>query len=118
MKPKYNFFKNTGYALCGLKFMLLNEKSFKIELFIIIPLIIFSLFLRLDLFAHLLLIAVLFLILILECVNSAIEACVDLCSPDFHPLAKIAKDCASGAICLSISLAAIMWAFILFDLWF
>lgn len=39
-----------------------------------------------------------FMVLALEAINTAIEAVVDLVSPDFHPLAKIAKDSAAGAM--------------------
>ncbi len=39
-----------------------------------------------------------FLVLALEAVNTAVEAVVDLVSPDYHPLAKIAKDAAAGAM--------------------
>ncbi len=37
----------------------------------------------------------------LECVNTSLEAAVDLVSPEFHPLAKKAKDCAAGAVLAS-----------------
>ncbi len=51
-----------------------------------------------------------FVILALEAVNTAIEAVVDLVSPQFHPLAKTAKDAAAGAlvfaVCGSIFVAA------------
>lgn len=43
-----------------------------------------------------------FTILALEAVNSAIEALVDLVSPEYHDLARIAKDCASGALLLAV----------------
>ena len=50
------------------------------------------------------------MILALEAVNTAIEAVVDLVSPQFHPLAKTAKDAAAGAlvfaVCGSIFVAA------------
>lgn len=41
-------------------------------------------------------------ILALECVNTAIEAVVDLVSPQVHPLAKIAKDAAAGAMVMAV----------------
>ena len=41
------------------------------------------------------------LVISLECMNTAIEAVVDLASPDIHPLAKKAKDCAAGAVLLA-----------------
>ncbi len=43
-----------------------------------------------------------FLILALEAVNTAIEATVDLVSPHYHPLAKIAKDAAAGAMIFTV----------------
>lgn len=43
-----------------------------------------------------------FTILALEAVNSAIEAVVDLVSPDYHELARVAKDCASGALLFAV----------------
>jgi diacylglycerol kinase (ATP) len=41
-------------------------------------------------------------ILALEAVNSAVEAVVDIVSPDYHELARIAKDCAAGAMLLAV----------------
>ena len=118
MKPKYNFFKNSKFAFEGLAAMLKNEAAVRTELCVIVPLAVVSLFLPVSAAQHALLIAVFGLVLICECVNTAIEAVVDLVSPDFHPLAKIAKDCASAAVCLSICTAAIMWVWTLFALAF
>lgn len=42
------------------------------------------------------------LILALEAVNTAVEATVDLVSPGYHPLAKIAKDAAAGALVFAV----------------
>lgn len=42
------------------------------------------------------------LVLGLEAVNSALEAVVDLLSPGYHPLARVAKDCAAGAVLLAV----------------
>ncbi|CAN5413694.1 hypothetical protein BH10CHL1_BH10CHL1_44440 [soil metagenome] len=43
-----------------------------------------------------------FLVLALEAVNTAVEATVDLVSPHYHPLAKIAKDAAAGAMIFAV----------------
>jgi diacylglycerol kinase (ATP) len=43
-----------------------------------------------------------FLILALEAINTAVEATVDLVSPHYHPLAKIAKDTAAGALVFAV----------------
>ena len=52
-------------------------------------------------------------VLCAEMINTAVEAVVDLASPGFHPLAKIAKDTAAGAVLIAASGAAIMGYLIL-----
>ena len=113
MKPEYNFFKNTKYALDGLAWMIKNEVSFKIEVILGTIFIFISFFLDISLSKHLFLIFVIVLIFILECINSAIESIVNMVMPDFNPLAKIAKDTASSAVCLSIILAVISWGLVI-----
>ena len=54
------------------------------------------------------------LVLIIELLNSALEAAVDHTSLNQHPLAKRAKDIASAAVFLSIVNAVILWGLILF----
>ena len=53
------------------------------------------------------------LVLALELINTAIEAVVDLASPEYHELARIAKDCAAGA-CLIASICAFIVGVIIF----
>lgn len=118
MKPKYNFFKNANYALDGLKAMIKTQTSFKIELIIISPLIIITFFLNLSILFKILCICSLLLILAMESLNSAIESCIDLYTNDFHPLAKIAKDCGSSAVFFSISIAVVVWFFALYELFY
>ena len=49
------------------------------------------------------------LVLIVELLNSAIEAVVDRVSPDLHPLSKRAKDIGSAAVMLSLVACALLW---------
>ena len=116
MKPKYKFFANWGYAMAGVLAMLKNEVAFRIELAIILPALVISLFLPVSVETHLILVGVLFLIIIAECLNSAVEACVDLITSEFHEKAKIAKDCASAGVFFSVVLALATWAFVLYKL--
>jgi diacylglycerol kinase (ATP) len=60
-----------------------------------------ALFLRVTLVEFALLALSILLVLCAEMVNTAVEAVVDLVSPEFHPLAKIAKDTAAGAVLLA-----------------
>lgn len=96
--------------------MLKNEVAFRIELAFVVPALILSVFLPVSFEQHLLLAGVLFIIIIAECVNSAIEACVDLVTENFHEKAKIAKDCASAGVFFSVVLAVSVWAFALLNL--
>ena len=53
------------------------------------------------------------LVLGAECANTALEALVDLVSPEYHDLARIAKDCAAGAV-LILSIAALVVGIVLY----
>lgn len=117
MKPKYKFFSNFSYAMAGVLAMLKNEVAFRLELIFIVPALILSFFLPINLQTHLILVGVLFFIIIAECFNSAIESCVDLVTDEFHQKAKIAKDCASAGVFFTVVLALLTWAFVLFDLY-
>ena len=52
-------------------------------------------------------------VLVVELLNSAIEAVVDLVSPDHHALAGLAKDVGSAAVLLALVLAAVIWFMVL-----
>ena len=103
-KPKYHLFKNTQYALDGLKHILKTENSFKLEL--ILGIFIFSTIYIIDieLIYKLVLVVTAFMVLITELLNSAIENVVDLVTKDIHPLAKTSKDIGSTAVMFSIIL--------------
>jgi len=62
------------------------------------------------------------LVLITELLNSSIESVVDKASPEYHELAKQAKDMASGAVLISIISAGLVWLYALslmiFPNWF
>ena len=114
-KPKYNFFKNTSYAIDGFIHAIKTETSFKIEIilaFIIIPIVLLSPF---ELWQQTILIITYFLIMIVELLNSAVENVVDLVTKDIHPLAKSAKDIGATAVMFSISLHVVCWTLFLFS---
>lgn len=116
MKPKYHFFSNAKYALCGVGAMWRNEMAFRIEAIIILPLLLLQFCLPVGFLEHIILCVVLWQIFIAEAFNSAIEAAIDLSTQEIHPLAKIAKDCASAGVFFSICLAVCVWAVILANL--
>jgi len=112
-KPKYHLFKNTKYALDGLKHAIQTENSFKIELLcalFILPLIYI---IDVSIISKLLLLVTAFLVLIVELINSAIENVVDLVTKEIHPLAKSAKDIGATAVMFSIILHILCWIIVL-----
>ncbi len=62
-----------------------------------------------------LLVAPMLLVLIVELLNSAIEAAIDRIGPEHHQLSGLAKDIGSAAVFLSILLLVTVWALVLMD---
>ncbi len=114
-QPKYNFFKNTTYALKGLQDLFKSEFSFKIELLLFLVLLPTLFFIETTLSNKLLMFVSLMLMLIAEAANSAIERVVDLVTLEHHEMAGRAKDVGSAVVFLSISLFVVVWASIIFD---
>jgi diacylglycerol kinase (ATP) len=105
-----------GYSIAGFRTAWRNEYAFRQELLLAVPGAVVALMLPVATVEKLLLVAVLMLVLIVELLNSAIEAAVDRISLDSHPLAKNAKDIGSAAVFLALALAAITWLVVLLPL--
>ena len=105
-----------SYSLAGLRTAWRNEHAFRQELMVIAPAAVVALLLPLPALHKLALIGVLILVLIVELINSAIEAAIDRISLERHPLSKNAKDFGSAAVALVLLLAASTWAVILYPL--
>jgi len=113
-KIKYNFFKNSSYAIDGLIDIFRNEKSFKIELIVVVILWIVLFFMQID-FAYKSILAIsLFIPLLAEIINSSIERVVDLVTLDVHPLAKSAKDAGSAIVFGSIVVTLCIWGSVVY----
>ncbi|MES2538180.1 MAG: diacylglycerol kinase [Pseudomonadota bacterium] len=104
------------HSIDGFKSAWRNEFAFRQELMVFVPCTIVALLLPVAPLEKLLLIAVLLLVLIVELINSAIEAVVDRISLERHPLSKNAKDFGSAAVFLAVALATVTWALILLPL--
>lgn len=115
-QPKYNFFKNSTYALNGLKDIVQNESSFKIELILALLLLPIVLVLDISTTYKLLMYLSFMAILVAEAINSAIERVVDLVTLEYHPMAKKAKDVGSAIVFLSIVNCIVVWLVCLIEL--
>jgi diacylglycerol kinase (ATP) len=102
-----------GYSAEGLKAALKNEDSFRQELILAAVLIPVAWFCHVPGYGKAVMIASIMLVLIVELVNSAVEAIVDRVSLENHQLAKRAKDMGSAAVFLAIINAVIVWFVVL-----
>lgn len=103
-----------GVAFQGLRSAFEHEDAFRQELLIAAIAIPVALLSSANTVGKAVMIGSIMLVLIIELLNSALEAAVDHTSLTSHPLAKRAKDIASAAVFLSIVNAIIIWLLILF----
>ncbi|WP_017906142.1 diacylglycerol kinase [Pseudomonas asplenii] len=103
----------SGYSLDGLRAAFTGEAAFRQLVLLNVILIPVAFFLDVSRVERALLTAVCLLALIVELLNSAVEAAIDRISLDRHPLSKNAKDMGSAAQFVALSMIALVWAVIL-----
>ncbi len=103
--------RSFGFAWQGLAYAWRSQRNFRIEVYLALLALSLAALLGVDPVPVLLLTA---LVLTLELLNTALEAVVDLASPEEHPLAKAAKDTSAAAVLVAslIALAAGAWLFL------
>lgn len=110
--------KNTGfkrvvkasvYSFNGLKAAVKNEAAFRQELLLAVIFIPLAIFLDMSALERVALIGVTVLVLIVELLNSAVEAVVDRIGTEYHELAGRAKDLGSAAVFITLLLWAYVW---------
>ena len=104
------------YSAAGLRAAWSHEAAFRQETLLAAVLLALLFFLPLPDSYKALLFGATLLPLIVELLNSSLEAVVDLASPNFHPLAKRAKDMGSAAVLISLLLAMGFWILALLQL--
>ena len=102
----------TCFALAGLRAAWRHEASFRQECALVTILTPLALWVGTTATQRALLIGSCWLILIVELLNSAVEASVDRIGLDHHPLSERAKDLGSAAVLVSLGLAAMVWGLI------
>lgn len=107
--------KAAGYSLAGLRAAFVHEAAFRQLLLLAAVLIPLAFWLPVSGVERALMVGVVLLALIVELINSAIEAVVDRISLELHPLSKRAKDLGSAAQMLALLLITSVWSLILFS---
>ncbi len=102
-----------NYAVSGIIYTLKTQRNMRIHYVAAILVLFLSLFLNFTKIELVLLFFTISLVIISEMINTAIEKTIDLYTKDYHPLAKIAKNVAAGAVLIA-AVNAIIVAYLLF----
>jgi diacylglycerol kinase (ATP) len=106
-----------GYSISGLRAAIHKEAAFRQELILFAILAPLGLWLGRNGVERALLVGSLFLVLIVELLNSAIEAAIDRIGMERHKLSGRAKDMGSAAVYLSLLLVIVVWTLVLVDIY-
>jgi len=103
------------HSWSGLKFAYREESAFRQELALACVLVPLACFLDFTAIERVALIGSVLLVLIVELLNSSVEAAIDRISFDNHDLSKRAKDFGSAAVMVALALCALTWALVMFS---
>ena len=104
-----------GYSMDGFKAAYQHEDAFRQEVWLSLVLIPLAFYLEAEALHRILMVGSVLLVMIVELLNSAVEAVVDRVSIERHALAKRAKDIGSAAVLLALINLAVVWGLILLN---
>lgn len=107
-----NFIESWRKAFSGIWYCIKTQRNIKIQLVIAAIVVICAIYFKVTITEAMFLTFATMLVIITEVINTAIEEAVNLCTDKFHPLAKLAKDVAAGAVVLAALNAVIIAIFI------
>lgn len=102
-----------NYAVTGIITALQSEKHMRVHYLIALLVIVASLFFDFSKTEFLILLFAISLVIVAEMINTAIEKIIDMITLDYHPLARVVKDVAAGAVLIA-SMNALMVGYLLF----
>jgi diacylglycerol kinase len=106
------FIAGFGHAFRGLWYALRTQRNARVHISMAILAILLGILLHISAVEFAMVFVAITGVFIAEMFNTVFELCVDLASPDYHPLAKIAKDVAAGAVLLSAMLSVVIGLFV------
>ncbi len=109
--------KATGYSVKGLRAAFKHEAAIRQELVMLAIAIVLVCVFDLSVIERILMLGVVVLVLIVELINSAIEAVVDRVGVEHHELSGRAKDIGSAAVMVALAFAGFTWLYILLSLY-
>ena len=106
------FIAGFRHAFRGLWYALRTQRNARVQVCIAILAILLGVALHISTVEFAMVFVAITGVFIAEMFNTVFELCIDLASPDYHPLAKIAKDVAAGAVLLSAILSVVIGLFV------
>lgn len=117
MNPR-KFLESLKYALEGLEYCIKTQRNLRIHFVFAAAAILMSLILNISRIEFVLIVMVISMVIICEIINTAIERAVDTTTLEYHPIAKISKDVAAGAVLVSaINAVVVGWLILGRYLW-
>jgi diacylglycerol kinase (ATP) len=115
-KKNTGFFTAVSHAFTGIRKAAHRERNFRIQIILGITAVAACIVFQVDSWHFLAVVLSIFFVLAMELVNTAVEAVIDLvCKNQVHPLAKIAKDAAAGAVLLASFQAVIVAGLVVYS---
>jgi undecaprenol kinase len=103
--PRSGFLRSFAFAGQGVWHVVRTQRNMRVHLLAGLAAVVVGLILHIGAADWACVLTVIGLVLTAETLNTVVEALVDLCTDEFHPLAKAAKDMAAGAVLLSSAAA-------------
>ncbi len=114
MRDKQNIIQSFNCAIEGFIYVMKTQRNMRIHFLAAVAIILFAIYLNFSKTDILLLCAAITFVLLSEMLNTSIELAVDLVSDGHHPLARISKDVAAGAVFIA-SINAVVTGYLLFS---
>jgi diacylglycerol kinase len=108
-----NLLDSFRHAFAGLGYTLRTQRNARIHLLVAVAVVALGLWLGLSRWEWVAIVLTIGFVFVAELFNTVIEAVVDLASPEIHPLARVAKDVAAGAVLLAAILSVVIGLLIL-----
>lgn len=103
-----NRLNSLSYAIAGCLYMLRHQKNTRIQAVATVMVVGLAFWLQLDRFSWAILILTTVVVWMAEFINAAVEAAVNLASPEIHPMAQVGKDVAAAAVLLGVAASVLI----------
>ena len=112
MPPRPTFLRSFVYAWRGVVYAVRTQRNMRVHIALAILAIALGIFLRISAVEFAMIFVAITGVFITEMINTVAEACVDLATQTYHPLARVAKDVAAGAVLVASILAVVIALFV------